>query len=327
VTIEITLEDVLRARQRIASQVRRTPLVKSEWLSRLTGGGVYLKLESLQVTGSFKFRGALNAVLALEEKRRTGVRARRLVTASAGNHGRGLAWAARTSSPPVVVFTPRNAPATKLDAIRDLGADLRAVADDYEGAERLAKEFADDTGAMYLSPYSHPDLIAATGTIALEVLEDLQDVDRIVVPVGGGGLIAGIAIALHALRPDAAVVGAEVEASHAFTASLAAGRIVEVPVGPTLADGLAGNMDPENIAFPIVQRHVDRVELVREERLGEAIRGLVQHEHLLAEGAGAAGVAALLGSTLPDAGGSTVVIVSGANIDTGRLIEVLGPQS
>jgi len=330
-----TLPDVLAARARIASRVRRTPLVPSEWLSGAGQGAVFLKLESLQVTHSFKSRGALNALLALLERLPAGNPPPTIVTASAGNHGRALAWAAEHTGVNVVVFTPRHAPAAKLDAIRRHGADLRAEAADYEESERLAKAFAASTGAHFISAYSHPDLIAAVGTIALEILEDLPDVTRIVVPVGGGGLAAGIAAAAKALQPQIEVAGVEVEASHAFSASLEAGRIVEVEVGPTLADGLAGNMDPDNLAFPIVRSLVDRIEVVSEGSLRLAIAGLVRHEHLVSEGAGAVGVAAILERKLlgsrarPRAAataGTTAVVVSGANIDTDALVEVLMNQ-
>lgn len=323
------LEEVRRARERTAGRLRRTPLIHSAWLSERAGTDVHLKLESLQVTSSFKARGALNAVLALAERTPPGEPLPTVVSASAGNHGRALAWAASSVSLPVVIFTPRNAPAAKLSAIRGHGADLRAEADDYEGAEALAKEFARRTGALYLSPYSHPDLLAAIGGIALEILEDLPGVSQVVVPVGGGGLIAGVAQALKALRPAARVVGVEVQASHPFTASLAAGRIVEVQVGPTLADGLAGNMDPDNIAFPIVQRLVDQIVLASEAHLAAAIRGLIGREHLVAEGAGATGVAAVLAGSVPaTTPGPITIIVSGANIDTARLAAILaGPQS
>jgi threonine dehydratase len=322
------LAEVERARERTAGRLRRTPLVRSEWLGGLAGRDVYLKLESLQVTGSFKARGALNAVLALVERHRPGGDPPPLlVTASAGNHGKGLAWAASLVNLPVVIFTPRNAPEAKLAAIRRHGADLRAQADTYEDAEALAKDYARRRGCLYLSPYSHPDLLAAIGAIALEILEDLPDVASVVVPVGGGGLVAGIAQVMKAVRGSTEVVGVEVEASHAFTAALAAGRIVEVPVGPTLADGLAGNMDPENIAFPIVQRLVDRMVLVGEAELAEAIRGLVRHEHVVAEGAGAAGVASVLGGSASLPSGPTAVVVSGANIDTARLVSVLAAEA
>jgi threonine dehydratase len=319
----VSLADIHRARQRIAATVRRTPLVRSDWLSEITGGGVHLKLESLQVTGSFKARGALNAVLALVERHQAGASLPRLVTASAGNHGRALAWATSRAGMRPVVFTPRTAPEAKLDAIRRLGADLRAVAETYEDSERLAKQHAAETGAQYLSPYSHPDLLSAIGTIALEVIEDLPQVDRIVVPVGGGGLIAGIAIAARELRPEVEVVGVEVEASHPFAASFAAGRIVEVQVGPTIADGLAGNMDPDNIAFPVVQALVRKMVIVGEGELRAAVRGLVRHEHLVTEGAGATGVAAVVAGVIGPPSGTTAVIVSGANINLDLLAQIL----
>jgi threonine dehydratase len=321
--IRASLVDIHRARERIAGSVRRTPLVRSEWLSELSRGDVYLKLESLQVTGSFKARGALNAVLALVEQRRDGAALPSLVTASAGNHGRALAWAASRAGMRPVIFTPRKAPAAKLDPIRRHGGDLRAVADTYEDSERLAKQYAADTGAHYLSPYSHPDVLAAIGTIALEVVEDLPAVEQVVVPVGGGGLLAGIALATSAIRPEIDVVGVEAEASHPFAASLAAGRIVEVDVAETIADGLAGNMDPENIAFPVVQALVRRMAMVGERDLRASIRELARREHLMAEGAGVAGVAALAAGLVGSRSRTTAVIVSGANIDLTLLVQVL----
>ncbi len=321
-----TLDDIRQARARVSPRVRRTPLVRSERLGDASGGEVCLKLESLQVTSSFKARGALNAVLALAERRGAGAPLPRLVTASAGNHGRALAWAAEMAGLPVVVFTRRQAPAAKLDAIRRHGADLRAVAETYEETEVLAKRFAAETGAHFISPYSHPDLIAAIGTIALEIVEDLPAVERIVVPVGGGGLLAGVAAAARLVRPDVEVVGVEIEASHAFAASLAAGRIVQVEVGPTIADGLAGNMDPGNLAFPIVQARVRRTEIVAEREAREAIRALARDDHLIAEGAGAVGVAAVASGRLAPPARTTAVVVSGANIDADVLAAVLGSK-
>jgi threonine dehydratase len=287
---------------------------------------VHLKLETLQVTNSFKARGALNAVLAMRE-RCQGDELPKLVTASAGNHGRALAWAAAKAGCGTVVFTPRDAPSTKLDGIRRLGAELRAEAATYEDSERMAKAFSAESGCPFISAYSHPDLLAAIGTIALEVVEDVPSVTQIVVPVGGGGLLAGIAAAVRAVRPDVDVVGVEAEASHPFAASLAAGRIVEVEVGPTIADGLAGNMDPENLAFPIIQALVRRMTTVTERELHDAIRRLVAHDHLIAEGAGAAGAAAVASGRVACAGQHTVVILSGANIDLAVLTRILAGGS
>jgi len=315
--------DVSAARARTGGRIRRTPLVRSDWLSDAVPGDIYLKLESLQVTNSFKARGALNAVLSLVERTVPADPPLQIVTASAGNHGRAIAWACQLAGLRPIVFTPRQAPDAKLSAIRRHGADLRATGADYEDAERTAKRFAAETGGHFISAYSHPDLLSGIGTIAVEILEELPDVTRVLVPVGGGGLIAGLAMTFAAAGPGVEVIGVEVEASHPFTASLAAGCIVEVQVGPTLADGLAGNMDPDNLAFPIVQRLVERVVLATEADLVAAMRGLLQHEHLVAEGAGATAVGALLGGRVDAQLGRTVVIVSGANVDLQVLARVI----
>lgn len=325
-TRPVTLTDVQAARRRIEPYIRRTPLVDSAWLSALTGGSVRLKLESLQVTNSFKIRGAINAAAALLERAAAdGRQAGLIVTASAGNHGRALAFAAQRLGLELVVFTPRSAPRAKLDHITCLGVDLRAVAPTYEYAERLAQDFASSSGATYISPYSHPDVIAGAGTIALEILEEWPQVETILVPVGGGGLASGIAVAARAMSGRIEVVGVEAEASPAFHTSLAAGRIVEVEVRPTIADGLAGNMDPETITFDYVRRYVDRVVLARETAIEDAVRSLFKEERLIAEGAGATAVAALTGG-LRLLTRNTVVVVSGANIDAGLLARVLAEE-
>jgi threonine dehydratase len=310
------LSAVFVARRRLVGRVRRTPLVHSAWLSESAGGDVYLKLESLQITSSFKLRGAFNAALALVEGLRPGESAPTLVTASAGNHGRALAYAAEQLGLRTVVFTPR-------DAIVRHHADLRPEAETYEESERRAKQFASATGAQYISPYSHPDILAGAGTVGLEIVEDLPDVDLVVVPVGGGGLVAAVAAVIKAASPKIEVAGVEAEASHPFADSLRAGRIVEVSVGPSIADGLVGNMDPETITFSMVQRLVDRMAQVSEEQMVAAIRGLVAHEHLVAEGAGAAAVGAVLGGRLDLRGRRAAIVVSGSNIDADRLAALL----
>jgi len=317
------LSAVFVARRRLAGRVRRTPLVHSAWLSESAGGDVYLKLESLQITNSFKLRGAFNAALALVEGLRPGEGAPTLVTASAGNHGRALAYAAEQLGLRTVVFTPRDAPRAKLDAIVRHHADLRSEAETYEDSERRAKQFASAAGAPYISPYSHPDILAGAGTVGLEIVEDLPDVDLVIVPVGGGGLVAAVATVIKAASPKIEVAGVEAEASHPFADSLRAGRIVEVSVGPSIADGLVGNMDPETITFSMVQRLVDRMAQVSEEQMVAAIRGLVAHEHLVAEGAGAAAVGAVLGGRIDLRGRRAAIVVSGSNIDADRLATLL----
>ena len=230
----------------------RSPLRRSSWLSDVASGDVRLKLETLQPTFSYKIRGAFNIVQRLIEEGRS---RDALVTASAGNHGRALAQAAATGGLPLTVYAPVTAPRTKLDAIRALGAELRTTGD-YDEAERLAKAQAAEGDSLFVSPYSHPDVIAGAGTIGLEILCDTAGTDIIVVPIGGGGLISGIAIAAAALAPGVTVVGVEVAASQPFTQSRRAGRIVPITVHPTLADGLAGNLDPDTVTFEIVERYV-----------------------------------------------------------------------
>jgi threonine dehydratase len=315
----IAIDEIHAAAARIAPHLTRTPLIPSPWLSRLAGGEVSLKLESLQVTRSFKVRGALNALSRLAERRPRPV----VVTASAGNHGRAIAWAAERLGLDAVVFTPRAAPEAKLGPIRLHGADLRADADDYEGAEAMAMAFAAETGAVFVSPYSHPDVIAGGGTVAAEVLADWPLVDAIVVAVGGGGLISGIARFLKVVAPRVLVYGVEAEASCAFTAARKAGRIVTIEPGHTLADGLGGNVEPETLTWPYIRDLVDDVVTVSEDELAAGLRGLVAEEHLVAEGAGIAAAAAVAAGRVELTGRRAAVVVSGANIDTRTLTTVL----
>ena len=315
--------DVLRARKRIAPYVRRTPLVESVWLSDFTGAHVSLKLESLQVSNSFKSRGAFNAVIARLERGDI-TTASTLVTASAGNHGRALAAAAEAFRLPLVVFTPSDAPQTKTTAIRRHGAQLRAQGRDYDHAELLAKQFAADTGAAFVSPYNDPDVIAGAATIALEILEDAPDADTVIAPIGGGGLISGVAATVKNIDAARLVIGVELEVSNAFQASVRAGKLVEIVAGTSIAEGLGGNPDPETITFGFVQRHVDRIVTVSESDLQAAVVGLVDAEHLIVEGSGAAGVAAVVGTRVDVRDRRVAIIVTGSNIDRARLTALLG---
>jgi threonine dehydratase len=317
-----TIEDIHAARGRLASRLPDSPLIRARDLEAVghLDAPLLLKIETLQPTHSFKIRGALNAVLTLagnDDGRRN------VITASAGNHGAALAWAGREVGLPVTVITPRTAPGTKLEAISRAGARLIADAATYDDAERLAFDMVRDGAGLYVSPYNDAAIMAGAGTIALEILESDPRVERVLVPLGGGGLLGGIAVALKALAPRVELGGVEAAASPVFTTSLAAGAITTVAVGPTLADGLAGNLEPGSATFSIVRRLVDRVVAVGEPALRTAIRDLAVHERLVAEGAGVAALAAVLDGTVPLRGRRTVVVISGGNIDTRALIGIL----
>jgi threonine dehydratase len=315
--VAVDLASIEAAARRIAGGAIEAPLRRSTWLTS-DGGVVELKLEAVQQTSSYKIRGAWNACARLHEQGASDVR---LVTASAGNHGQALAAAAVHFHFPLVVFVSSEAPRTKLDAIRARGADLRACRD-YDDAERQAKAFAAGGGGVYISPYSHPDVISGAGTIGLELHRQQPRLNAVVVPIGGGGLISGIGVALKAVSPTTRIIGVEVAASCPFTRGLAAGRIVPIDVQPSLADGLTGNLDPHTITFDIVREVVDEIVVVEEHELRSALVGVVAHEHLLIEGAAAAGPAALLSGKIR-AKGNVAVVLTGANIDTERLADTL----
>ena len=298
----MTPDAVLRAAARLDGNVRKTPLVPSAWLSAVTGADVRLKLENLQNEGSFKSRGAYHALLR--------ARIPRAVTASAGNHGRSLAFAAKQLDVALTVFAPRIAPRTKLDYITAHGAALE-LCESYDEAESRALAHAREKGIPYISPYNHPDVIAGAGTVGLEVLAEAPDL--IVVPVGGGGLASGIGLAAATASPAPAVIGVEAAASPAFTTALAHGRLVPIEVRPTLADGLAGNAEPGSMTFELIRDFVGDVVAVGEDYIDAAMRGLLAHDDQTVEGAGAVGAAALLAGLAGLAGKRVVVIVSGGN--------------
>jgi len=314
-----TIDDVRRAAARIQGVAWRTPLMPSDWLSDVARGPVWLKLETVQTTGSFKFRGAQNAIARIAADR---PHVRRILTASAGNHGRAVALAASRAGLTARIYVPASAPAAKKDAMKRLGAEI-VEASSYDEAEALAHGEAGRGDTAFVSAYSHPDVIAGAGTIALEMLEDEPSIDTIIAPIGGGGLLSGTAIVARASGKDIRVIGAEVESSRVFTASLAAGRITKVNILPTLADGLAGNMEPDSRTFELVRTLVDRVVLVSEDPLALAMRELVRREKLIVEGAGAVGVAAVLAGGLDLAGRRVGIVLTGRNVDPDVVSRVL----
>jgi threonine dehydratase len=320
-----TLVDILAAKGRLARFLRPTPLLHSPWLSSIADATVHVKIECVQLSNSFKIRGAFNALLHLLEE--SGSSAPPLVvTASAGNHGRALALAGERLGLRVIVYTPRTAPETKKAAIGRHGAELRDHEPDYDAAERAARACADAEGALYISPYNHADVIAGAATAALEVLEQLPDFDVLVAPLGGGGLVSGLGLALEGAAPHVQIVGVETAASTPFAVSLANGRLTEIDPGLSLADGLTGNLEPGSITFELVRRVIDRVVSVDEEALARAIRGLAAEEHLIAEGAGATATAGVLAANAVAPGQRAVVMVTGGNIDVARLAKILCPD-
>ena len=306
--------DIYEARRRLAPHLQPTPLLPSHWLSSIADGNVFLKLESLNLTSSFKIRGALNAALRLMEGSDPGA-SPQLVTASAGNHGRSLALAAERLGMACVVFTPASAPEAKKNAIRRHGAVLHGECEDYDVAEKQAKEYAEAEGGVYISPYNHPDVIAGAGTIGLEIVEAMPAFDVIVIPLGGGGLASGLGLAIKAVAPRVTTVGVEVEASSPFTLSLEAGRITEITPRQSLADGLTGNLEAGTITFPLVKQVVDYVVTVSEEDLARAMKGLATEERLIVEGAGVAATAAIIAGKASAPGQRVVAMVTGGNVD------------
>lgn len=292
----------------------RTPLIEAHALSAETGRRVWLKLETLQHTRSFKYRGALNAVLMLAGRHAA---LPRLVTASAGNHGLALATAASALGATLLVFAPRTAPRAKLDLMRQAGVTVDTDSLNYDEAEARAIALAGRGAAEYISPYNHPAVIAGAGTVALEVLDDLPGAGAIAVPTGGGGLLSGSVIAAGDRVPT---IGVEPAVNPAFTSALAAGEITTIVPGDSLADGLLGNLEPGSTTFALVRAHAPAVRIVAEADVVRGVQRLFTAERLVAEGAGAIGVGALLGGTLDDCHDPVVIIVSGANIDGARFV-------
>ena len=308
-----TVLDVYQAKRRIGDRIAGTPLVPSSWLSSIADGTVLLKNEAANVTSSFKIRGAFNAALRLSEGIDSDVTT--IVTASSGNHGRAIAMAAEQLGLHCVVFTPASAPEAKTIAIRRHGAVLHDDCEDYDAAERQAKEFAESEGGVWVSPYNDRHVIAGAGTVALEILETLPQFDVVVVPLGGGGLASGMGLALKAAAPRVTIVGVEVEASSPFALSLEAGRITEITPRPSLADGLVGNIEPGSMTFPLVKQVVDYVVTVSEDEVARALKGLAHEERLMVEGAGAVSVAAIMAGKASAPGQRVVAVVSGGNVD------------
>lgn len=319
----LTVDDVERAQARIAGRVRRTPLSESAALSRLTGCQVFLKLENLQFTGSFKERGAASRLLGLSEAER----ARGVITASAGNHAQAVALHASRLGVVATVVMPEATPLVKVRATESFGTRVLLHGSGYDAAAERAAELAAESGAVYVHPFDDLEVMAGQGTIGLELSEQLPDVDALVVPVGGGGLIAGIAAAMRPSHPSLRIIGVESRTFPGMRRALESEAPQSLPPpalpgGKTIADGIAVRR-VGHLARQVVRSLVDEIVLVDEEEIAEAILLLLERERTVAEGAGAVGLAALLHRDLGLAGQRVVVVVSGGNIDVNLMARVI----
>ena len=308
-----TLADFRAARERVAAVVDLTPMEKSRYLRELLGQDVYLKAESLQRTGSYKIRGAYNRLSQLTDEER----AHGVVAASAGNHAQGVALAARELGIAATIFMPLGVALPKLQATRNYGAEVVLHGHVVDETLRAAADFAERTGAILIPPFDHPDVVAGQGTIAFEILEQVPDVENVIVPIGGGGLISGVASAFAQLEPEIGrrvrIIGVQAENAAAYPPSLAAGEPIAITTSPTIADGILVGK-PGELNFAIIRDTVDEIVTVADDDTARALVMLLERAKLVVEPAGAVGVAAALtGAITVD--GPTVVLISGGNID------------
>jgi threonine dehydratase len=314
----VSLADIQAAESRIFSHIIRTPVVHSPTISEMTGANVYLKLETLQKAGSFKVRGATNKILSYPDK--TGELG--VVAASAGNHAQGVAVAAHSAGIPATIVMPEWSAITKQEATRSYGATVIIHGQTLEESIEKAREIA-SKGNIFIHPYDDDAVIAGQGTIALEILHDLPATDMIVVPVGGGGLIAGIATAAKAIKPEITIIGAQAGACPSAAESLRKGSPCRVTAGKTIADGIRV-AETGILTLPIIQQYVDRHVLASEEDIADAMLLLLERKHVIAEGAGAVPLAALMNGSIDVPSGSNVVLViSGGNVESALLFRVI----
>jgi len=310
---------VPEAERRIRPYVRETPVEHSIAISGMGGGRVWLKLENLQVTGSFKIRGAMNKLLSMTSEEA----GRGIVTASSGNHGAAVALGLRTLERGGLIFVPENVSPAKLASIRGYGAEVRTWANDSGLTEVHARRYAADHGMSYVSPYNDPVIVAGQGTIGAELARQIDSIDAVFVALGGGGLTAGIGGFLKEIGRRVEVIACSPENSAIMHHSIAAGHIVTMESKPTLSDGTAGAVEEDTITFDLVRRYVDRSVLVSEEEIAAAMRLVIDRHHTLIEGAAGVAVAGYLKEMSRYAGRDVVIVLCGANIARERLKEIL----
>lgn len=311
--------EVLQAEKRIQSYILKTPAYHSIVLSRATKANVFLKCENLQLTGAFKIRGALNKILSLSPS----ARAQGIVTASSGNHGAAVAYSLAKLAIPGVIFVPENAAKTKIANIRTYSENLQFYGQDCVDTEAHARAYARQHTMHYISPYNDPEVVAGQGTIGVELLDQIETIDAVFVPIGGGGLIAGIAGYLKSVRPHIQIIGCLPENSPVMAESIKQNCIVAMTTLPTLSDATAGGIEADSITFDLCREFVDDYVLVSEAQISEAIKSMIKTQHLLIEGA--AGVALASFHKVADrfSGQNVVIVLSGANIGFETLQEIM----
>ena len=317
----IGLDDIEEARKTLNNVAYNTGLVHNTTFSEMTGNSIYLKMENLQKTGSFKIRGAFNKIAHLPKKyKKKGV-----IAASAGNHAQGVAMAAKAYGIKATIVMPKHAPLSKIAATRGYGAEVILHGHLYDEAYEKAREIQEETGAVFIHPFDDPEVIAGQGTIGIEILEDLPDTDIIIVPVGGGGLISGIAVATKSIKPDIKIIGVQSEIIASTKASLEAGKVVTVGGAKSLADGISVKT-PEDITFKYIKEYVDEVITVSEDEISYAMFSLMERSKLISEGSGAVPLAALLANKIKVDGKKIALLISGGNVDMAMILKIINRE-
>ena len=316
------LESIQQAAQTLRPHALITPCVRVAWLDEFAGGAVYCKLENLQRTGSFKFRGAMNSLLQLDET----ARARGIITASAGNHGLGVATAAALLGCSAKIFVPENVASAKKHKLQALGVELIITGKDYDEAEAAGLAYARTHGLRFIHAFDDDEVIAGQGTVGLEIMSQVDMIGTVLVPVGGGGLPGGVSLAMKHSQPSIKTFGVQSEASPAMYAALAQGRVIETPIAATIADGLAGRFVTEK-TLRLAQQYYDGMLLVREQTIRRAMRELFYRQGWRVEGSAAVGVAAILEGQINAEGRACVVVISGGNITEEIFAEAIRSSS
>lgn len=320
--MELNLDTIKKAQNNIKTVVRKTPLFYSSTFSKKTGYEVYLKCENKQKTGAFKLRGAYNKIVSLSEEEK----ARGVIASSAGNHAQGVAYAATAFGIKSTIAMPKNAPQAKVSATKGYGAEVVQHGEVYDECYEKALEIQKETGATFVHPFNDIHVMAGQGTIALEILEEIEDIDAIIVPIGGGGLISGIAVAAKSIKPDIKIIGVQSAIIASTKASLEKNEIVTLPGAKSLADGISVKT-PGDIAFKYIKEYVDEVVTVTEDEIAYGIFELIEKTKVIAEGAGASTVAALLANKINIGKGKKVVaLISGGNIDIAMISKIIDRQ-